>query len=163
MLKLNLNQNADNPIWKHELVTITIPANQTPNRINFPDVQNLRDVHLSRIEIYSDKILPKNITGNAVVTETEIQKCFLTMQLYNGVEFAHQIPIQRFYNWQTAGAFQKLPNFIGQKVNYPKSYIEFVGLTSAAFDRDFVFCIYYAAPLEREKNDMKYEFKKKMQ
>lgn len=164
MLKINQSNIAINPIWRHEWVTITIPANQKPSRINFPDIQNLRNVHLCTIITFSNEEIPQNLGGTATVKAAIIQSTWLTLQKYNGEEFVHQAPLSRFWSWFASFSnFQAPADFIGQKVNWPKSYIELEALGVEAVDRNFLFSIYYMSDAQLELQSAKYEFKENMQ
>jgi hypothetical protein len=165
MYKLNPNFNQSNPYWNTEYVVVTIPAGQTPSRINFPDVQNIRNVHLSKLITYTDQEIPVSIGGIPTVAFSVIVRAFLTLQLYNGVEKIHQLPMIEILNGLANGIPTVFENsFVGQKVNWPKSYIELEGIVvDPANDRNFVFCVQYAKTEEEESRDAGYEFKKNMQ
>jgi hypothetical protein len=166
MFNVNINENADNPVWKHEFVYLTIPAGSTVNRINFPDVQNIRNVHLVNLETYTSETLGVNPNGVKVITEKEMSTMYLTLQLYNGKEFVHQMPLQRVRPQQgysdNSAYFLPTKNWIGQKVNWPKSYIDFVNPTISEDARVIVFSVWYADVKSIEANDQNYEFKSNM-
>lgn len=159
MFRINPNNNSFNPNWKHELVEIIIPADQKPKRINFPDLQNLRNVHITALKTYTNENFKNTLNGTEVITLDNLQNCWLTLQLYNGKEFIHQEPLRNYWAYQ----FQAIQeDFIGQKVNYPKSYIEILDIPTSNVDRAIVISIYYAEVIEIEKRDLEFEFKKDM-
>ena len=166
MFNVNINENAENPVWKHEFVYITIPSGSAPSRVNFPDVQNIRNVHLVNLETYTKDTLPVNPNNTELITEKDMSTMYLTLQLYNGKEFVHQVPLQRVRIQQGVNSnspyYMPTKNWIGQKVNWPKSYIDIIGLSSAEADRVIVFSVWYADVKSIEANDQNYEFKSNM-
>lgn len=166
MFNVNINENADNPVWKHEFVYLTIPAGSTVNRINFPDVQNIRNVHLVNLETYSDDTLPVNPNNVALISNKDMSTMYLTLQLYNGKEFVHQMPLQRIKPQQhvtpDTGYFLPTKNWIGQKVNWPKSYVDIIQPIVSETARVIVFSVWYADVKSIEANDQNYEFKSNM-
>lgn len=116
-------------LCKSENIIINIPAGSTLTRYYFPDLPNLRNVHLWSFEAYCQEILPVSWQNVRTPGLTIIQQSFLTLQTYNGKEAIHQLPLINLLNMSTP-AFTEFPSlFTGQKINYPKSYID---LASAA-------------------------------
>ena len=143
-------------IVKHELVEVFIPANSTATRFLLPDLQNLRNVNLWGIQMYYDKIVPISILSNRnVIKKATLQRSFLTLENYAGRQFLKQSPIVLFQtienNLADTGAGnddssiqeKDFKNFVGQKTNYPKSYIDIVAPTGSEKDEVFLFSIYY--------------------
>ena len=149
-------QNVVYPIVKHEFAQINVPKGATNNRFYFPELPNLRDVHLLNLEIPSVDYLPKTPDNKANINNALFQTTFLTLVSYDGKEFCHQIPIQHLI-YQSAsgtGIDTLLKQFSGQKVNWTKSYVEFADntLISAVAEEAVIFSIYYA---ETRKIDAK--------
>lgn len=119
-------------LYKHELVEVIIPAGSTLSKYYLPDLPNLRNVHLWNIEVFSSDEIPKSIiSGNAVISPSLMKSAFLTLQSYNGKNFVYQRPFPLFKYIQNIFAIaansltEFYPrSFVGQKVNYPKSYVE---------------------------------------
>jgi len=162
------NFNMRNKVFKHELVEVVIPANQSPNQINFPDLPNLRWVHLWNITAYFEVNFKGSISGRNMVDSSLFKSSYMTLQLYNGKQFLNQCPIQNFADMfltdiATGEIFVdwNSKEFKGQRVNWPKSYLSVTGLGPDAEDRSFVFSIWYSDPAEIEKQDAEYEFSKK--
>ena len=124
---------------KSELIEIIIPKGSTTSKFQLPDIPNLRNVHLTNIEIYTEHIIPKSIlSGNALISEALMKSCFLTLQAYNGKNFMWQKPFFAFVNmFDGVSFFTWFPTmFVGQKVNYPKSYFEIADIALIPADVD---------------------------
>jgi hypothetical protein len=52
-------------------------------------------------------------------------------------------------------------SFVGQKVNYPKSYIEFTTAPATAVDTVFLMSVYYSLPETEERKESGYSFSRK--
>jgi len=148
-------------IVRHELVEIIIPANSTLSRFSFPDIPNLRDSRIWGLQVYNTNQVTKSvISQNTLVSETLVQKsCFITLVNYGGKEFLKQAPALIFNtlkNDVSTSANQHeedFKNFVGQKVNYPKSYIEFTATASTGSDTSFLVSVYYSYSKEEEQKD----------
>jgi len=151
-------------IIRHEFVSINIPANSTLTRFNIPDLPNLRNVHLFGLQIYHDKLLTKDIiSGNPTVNAGAVlYTSFITLVNYGGKEFLKQAPAEMFQTLVTPGSVLQTEwdtkSFVGQKVNYPKSFVEFTAPPAVLVDTAYVFSVYYSLPFEEEKRDSGYSF-----
>lgn len=114
-------------IIKHELIEITIPAGNTSTRIMIPDQPNLRNAFVTGIETYSADNMPLSpISSEALVSETDLKKIFLTLVDNAGVEFVHIAPAKIYKTIQdtaNANIERDFKALNGQFVNWPKSYI----------------------------------------
>jgi hypothetical protein len=112
---------------KEELIEIAIPPN-TPatvkSKIQFPDNQNLRFTHLLGMEVFHFADFPTSIvTKSTTISLAVLKSIFITLQAYNGKNFVWQDPaITYHFNATINESFASV--FAGQKLNYPKSYIE---------------------------------------
>lgn len=153
----------DTDLWKiakHEYVEIELVVGQVTNRINLPDLKNLRNVHLRGLSFYTDQNFINGITNIPVLPITVLNEAWLTLQLYNGKEFTHQIPLQALY--QVGGAINfNYQNFLLQRVNWPKSYIDFNVTPVITENRVIPFSIYYNDKASIEVQDGTYGFRKK--
>jgi hypothetical protein len=154
------------PIIQHEIVEVVVPADSPLTRIQFPDIQNLRDSNLIGIEFYQGvykyqdnvpntvggadaEIVKYSPTGRDLCPEIVANSAYLTLQAYNGVEFLHQSPLKthRYVNnfsgnpGSTSEIYQK--QFSQQKVNWPKCYIERFDKEIIKFEFSFLFSVYY--------------------
>ena len=154
-------------IIRHELVSVAIPANSTLSRFNIPDLPNLRNVHTFGIQVYTQEIVTKDIISqNPVVNPVSVlNQSFFTLVNYGGKEFLKQAPAAIFQtivkNLQIENKNQYEQDFkqlVGQKINYPKSFIEFSAPPSTSVDTAYIFSVYYSLPMEEEKRDSGYSF-----
>jgi hypothetical protein len=154
-------------IIRHELVSVAIPANSTLSRFNIPDLPNLRNVHTFGIQVYTEEITTRDIISqNPVVNSIAVLKnSFITLVNYGGKEFLKQAPATIFQtivlNLDRENKSQYEQDFkqlIGQKINYPKSFIEFSTPPATGVDTAYIFSVYYSLPMEDEKRDSGYSF-----
>ena len=150
------------PIVKHEFVEIQIPASTTQTRLYFPELPNLRNVHLFNIEVTQAGVLPFTPSNLAVINVNLFMNTFLTLVDYTGKEFVHQIPLtylQYIVNPAATHYEQLVKQFCGQRVNWTKSYIEFSSNTNVAATLEAcIFSVYYADPKGAEMRDRKVNF-----
>lgn len=157
-------------IIRHELVSVAIPANSTLTRFVIPDLPNLREVLTFGIQVYnSDQVRLDIISGNPVLPASVVlNTSFLTFVNYGGKEFIKQAPAQMFNTLQSLGVAapsntyteQNTKTLIGQKISFPKSFIEFSSPPAAANDQAFIFSVYYSLPLLQERRDSGFSFSK---
>lgn len=153
-------------IIRHELVSVNIPANSTLSRFTIPDLPNLRNVHTFGIQVYSSFQVAKDIISqNAVVDPQAVfQNSFITLVNYGGKEFLKQAPATMFQTIVENGIADKsqyeqdFKSLIGQKINYPKSFIEFTVPPAIATDTAYIFSVYYSLPMDEEKRESGYSF-----
>lgn len=150
------------PIIKHEFVEIQIPANTTQTRLYFPELPNLRNVHLLNIEVTQAAVIPFTPSNIPLINTALFMNTFLTLVDYGGKEFVHQIPLtylQYIVNPATTHWENLVKQFCGQRVNWTKSYIEFSSNTNvAATLQAAIFSVYYADVKSVEARDRKLNF-----
>jgi len=154
-------------IIRHELVEITIPAGSTLTRFNFPDLPNLRNVLLFGYQVYTvNSVTASIISGNAVLPHTQVlHNSYSTFVNYGGKEFLKQAPNIMFstlnQNLNTGTNWNETDTkaFVGQRVNWPSSYLQF---TTAPADptvtKVFLCSIYYSLPPAQEQLESGYTF-----
>jgi hypothetical protein len=154
-------------IIRHELVEITIPAGSTLTRFNFPDLPNLRNVLLFGYQVYTvNAVTASIISGNAVLPHTQVlHNSYSTFVNYGGKEFLKQAPNIMFstlnQNLNTGTNWNETDTkaFVGQRVNWPSSYLQF---TTAPADptvtKVFLCSIYYSLPPAQEQLESGYTF-----
>jgi len=156
-------------IIRHELVNVLIPAGSTQTRFLIPDLPNLRNVHLFGLQVYTTEQVTRDInTQNLVLPHTAVlHNSFITFVNYGGKEFLKQAPSIMFntisanLNTSTNWFENNTKSFVGQKVNYPKSYIEFTSQPSSGVDQVFLMSVYYSLPEAEERKESGYSFSKK--
>lgn len=162
--------NSDLKVPKHELVTVTIPAGATKTQWNFPDLPNLRKVHLVSLEVWKFEAIEKTPDGTAVATIADLKKIFLTLEDYSGRQFLKDCPIRTFEYFVTSdggGAVHPISNesykktFNKQRVNYPKSYINLANGFVPAAEFAVTLSVYYIDPAEIEAKERAATFEKR--
>ena len=160
-------------IIRHELVSITIPANTTSRRFNFPDIPNLRNSHIWGFQVYKLSEIPTDIQTQLKngFDLTNLASCFITFVNYSGKEYLKQAPAYMFQSLVSLGLGDKGANiweydtksFVGQKNNYPKSYIELTpDFVTLDVDTVFLCSVYYSLPLNEEEKESGYSFAKRV-
>jgi len=156
-------------IIRHEWVEIVVPANSTLTRFNFPDLPNLRNVLLLGVKAYTINMLPISINNQLqMVSHTALlEKTYITLVNYGGKEFLKQAPAQMFnttsFNLNTSTNFLETypKDFVGQRVNWPKSYVQTTGAIGIGADTTYAFSVFYSMPLAQEKQEDSYSFANK--
>lgn len=124
------------PNPRSKRLTIDLPVNSTypGNKIQFPDVPELRsdsdkDVCLWSFQTYHDTIVPNTFNGNPVATFAQLQNAVLTLYVI-GVEQQFNIPLPRLINMQSNDSsdtswFSREPfNFSPLRVDWTKSVVQ---------------------------------------
>jgi hypothetical protein len=144
-------------VVKHELIEVIVPAGATATRFNLPDAQNLRNVQTWGIQIYYDLLVPFSIiNGNPTITKADSLLSFLTLENYAGRQFDKQSPINKYqtieHNLSEVALIpstiqeKDFKSFVGQKINFPKSYIDTVTPIAnpvGGLNKVFLLSIYY--------------------
>jgi hypothetical protein len=153
-------------IIRHELVDINISANSSLTRYQFPDIPNLRNSMIWGLQIYNiDELAKSPISQQTLLSSNKVlNTSFVTLVNYGGKEFLKQAPsvlfnTLSFNNTASNNYFESdIKSFVGQKVNYPKSFIEFTTSPSSSTNLSFLISIYYSLPIEEEKKESGYSF-----
>jgi len=143
-------------VVKHELIEIIVPAGSTATRFQLPDAQNLRNVQTWGIQYYYEDIVPNSIiSGLATQSKGNSLISFLTLENYAGRQFDKQSPILKYQTIENNlstfdGTFpnsiqeKDFKNFVGQKINFPKSYIDVVNpIADETKNTVFLLSVYY--------------------
>ena len=153
-------------IIRHELVSVAIPAGSTQTRFVLPDLPNLRNVLTFGIQVYTvNQVARDIISGEAVLDHTAVlHNSFLTFVNYGGKEFLKQAPSIMFNtinnnatastNWNE----QDFKSLIGQRINFPKSMIEFTTPPATGVNTVFLMSVFYSLPILEEQKDSGYSF-----
>ena len=151
------------------MVTVNIPANSTLTRFVLPDLSNLRNVLTFGIQVYTvNQVFLDIISRNPVCSHTVVlHQSFLTLVNYGGKEFLKQAPAIMFNtlndnaststNWNE----QDFKSLCGQRINYPKSYVEFSAPPATTVDTAYIFSVYYSLPVLEEQKESGYSFSNK--
>jgi hypothetical protein len=151
-------------IIRHEIVEITIPANATSTRFLLGDYPNLRNVHLWGVQVYAQDVNGKLGINTLlpIIDYAKVKLGYLTLVNYGGKEFSKQVPLINYFTYHGDTTVQPFEtdhkNYTGQKVNYPKSYIEFSQVASETQDTCIMLSVYYSLPLAEEELEQKLSF-----
>jgi len=147
---------ADVKVYKHELVQVVIPSGTSKTQFYLPDLPNLRNVHLIGIELLPHAVMTQTPDGVPSNEPTGIVNSFLNLEGYNGKIFFKDYPLGGLMFTAYAGTstpveqFKKV--FSGQKCNWPKCYITYLGGAPAATFA-FTLMVYYRDAKAIEKQD----------
>lgn len=141
---------------KHESLFVVIPAGFTGGQINFPDDQYIRNKKLMALEVIPSiseggigipqMLYPDN---HLIADRFLLTNCYITMESYAGVQFVRKKPVLSFMNFEGVGINASFfgvstpPNFIGQRVNWPKSFIEFPTMVATAVEQYALFDVFF--------------------
>ena len=136
-----------------ESIFIVIPAGFTGGaQVNFPDDQYLRNKKLMAIEVVPDLgvfgVAMQYPTGQIVAGLNFLKDAWLTLESYAANQFVRKKEVLGFMNFGlplVAAPFSvsTQPDFVGQKVNWPNSYIEFPVIPATATETIVVFNVYF--------------------
>ena len=122
-----INDNGDTFFARTELVTLPVVGGAGNSQINFPDDAKLRNACLWQIEVWEAGQIDKCFDQNAPVGAALMRASWLTLVTYAGEQIIYREPLQSFCNILAGSANlnnQSKKGFIGQRINWPKSYIE---------------------------------------
>lgn len=121
-------------------------------QIFFPDNQYIRNKKLMNIILNVDQnfgagagLNQKYVDGKAIIDAQFAAQIYLTLESYAGVQFIRKKPINLFNplgQVATGNTLQFFTEMIGQKVNWPKCYIEIAnGIAATRADQYCLFDI----------------------
>lgn len=158
-------------IIKTEMLEIIVPKNSAGSpktKILLPDNQNLRYSHLFNIKAYNVTDIPVSPNSVPLVSPNLLQNSFLSLQGYNGKIFCSKKPLCTlktssrtvFSNGNLEYHEGQPVNFTGQKVNWPKSYIEISNAAgiSAVQNEVYLLKVYYSSLNDKEMKDREANF-----
>lgn len=156
-------------IIRHEWIELPVLAGSTLTRFNFPDLPNLRNVLLFGIKCYTTDMLQLSINNQLpLLSHTNVlQKSYITLVNYGGKEFLKQAPLQMFnstsFDLNTSTNFYETysKEFAGQRVNWPKSYIQLTTSAGNLTDQTYALSVFYSMPPAVERAEDNYSFANK--
>lgn len=159
-------------IIKTESQPILIPAGTAGGtQIQFPDNQYIRNKKLMAI-VLTPSFFPLTgvphfyVDGKVISSVDILQNIYLTLESYSGVQYLRKKPIVELMPYNAIGGVGNIAtqeNFIGQKTNFPKCYIELAnGIAPIANDQYVLFDIHFTElTVEKLKTELGTEFKNK--
>ena len=164
-----MDNNNSQKIIRHEWIEIPVLAGSTLTRFNFPDLPNLRNVLLFGLKCYDRNQLDASINNQLpLLTHTNVlQKSYITLVNYGGKEFLKQAPLQMFnttsFDLNASTNFYETyaKYFAGQRVNWPKSYIQLTTGAGNVVDETYALSVFYSMPpaIERAEDDFSFRNK----
>lgn len=156
-------------IIRHEWVELPVLAGSTLTRFNFPDLPNLRNVLLFGIKCYTIDMLQLSINNQLPLLDRTnvLLKSYITLVNYGGKEFLKQAPLQIFnstsfdLNTSTNLYETYAKDFAGQRVNWPKSYIQLTTAAGIVTDQTYALSVFYSMPPAIENAEDNYSFRNK--
>lgn len=128
-----------NPVDKHYLVEINIPAPAAGQRIYIGDIPQLRDVLTTEVESYISTILSVSPTQQSVVSQAGASNIVVTLTEAS-TEDVYQIPYNSLSKSLNGGFITEIKN---KKFNLNKSYITLFGVTGIIAGQSVVLSFYY--------------------
>lgn len=128
---------------KFEFVEVIVPAGVTATRFNFPDLPKLRYTALMAMESYTASDITATPTGNTPISVADMQNGFLVLYADERQDL-YRIPLitlHRVQNNANDPFVRSLFEFVGQKVTWDKSYVEFA--TAPTGQVSIPFAVYY--------------------
>jgi hypothetical protein len=117
---------------KTESQPIYIPAGFTGGQVYFPDNQYIRNKKLMAMEVTPDLnslfgLAPMQyVDGTELAGRQLIQNSYLTLESYTGVQYVRKKCVISLEPYLEQGIGNVIPpEFIGQRTNWPKCFIEF--------------------------------------
>jgi len=116
----------ENLLTRFEAVEVPVPAGSGLTRFFFPDLPNLRNARIRRIDCYTaGSIAATPLTGSTPVTTADLRKSTIT--LYVGdLQLVYNMPLLTFNNSVNSSAdpYINIPiNVNGLTISWTKSYI----------------------------------------
>ena len=111
---------------------------------------------------YIDRIMAVNFPSTPPYTLNNLVDELLKKEFDSFRKQQKPHPIFNTINFNlnvSTNAFETdIKSFVGQKVNYPKSYIEFTASPSGLANLSYLVSVYYSLPIEEEKKESGYSF-----
>lgn len=148
--KINAMGFTTRKLIKTESQPLYVPAGFTGGQIYFPDNQYIRDKKLMAIEVTSDLnqlfgLPPQQYVDGTPLTSFQFNNnCWLTLESYAGVQYVRKKLITSFQPYLLQGVGNVIPpQFIGQRTNFPKCYIEVPNIPATLVKQVIILDIYF--------------------
>ncbi len=112
---------------KTESLPLLLPVGFSGQQIFFDDDQYIRNKKLMSLTVTPGTFGQKYVDNKPIVQYDVIPFAFLTLESYSGTQFVRRKPLLELVNMASAANAKQdfYYEFIGQRVNWPKSYVEF--------------------------------------
>lgn len=136
---------------KTESQPVLIPAGFTGGQVYFPDNQYIRNKKLLAVELVTNLLefisvggQTKYIDGKDIANYELCANGYLTLESYAGVQYLRKKTIISFSPFLQVSQGNAIPpNFIGQRTNWPKCYVEFPTIAATTKDQYILFDIFF--------------------
>lgn len=136
-----------NLLLKRSVALIAPIQNVSSTRVNFTDVQLLRNKKWTGLMAYSiDEVSTANQQGVANVPLTAFESAYITLQNTKGDQIIQQMPITQFNTERNGGILRELDL---EDIDVPSSYIEVFNLAGLATTQAFVFSVQWEFPVKQ--------------
>lgn len=131
---------------RFEAVEVAIPTGSTNTRFYFPDLPNLRNAMIERLQLYTPgAITASPNTGSTLTTEADLKKSFIT--LYSGdLQLIYNAPLLTFnsiVSSATPNPYSNMaPDIDDMVISWTKSYIS-LSTAAATTNVVYAFGVYY--------------------
>jgi hypothetical protein len=139
-------------VIKSQLIELIFPANSTATKFQFQDQPYLRNKQITGIEFFNDNDMDASPTGNAIATNGQMQKTYLTLYLndpgnpQNVGEWIQNVPasiLHRVQNNSNDPFVRKAYDLVGQVIYWEKCFLTFSSPLGNAANVSFLFNIYF--------------------
>lgn len=137
------------PTKRSESVELVIPALATNNRINFPDIPQLRadvekEIWVRSLRVYCAEDMPVDFNGVPLLTFAQLQQGTLTLYV-EGEESIFRKPLIDLHNVQgsTNGSTFEVREFDNLLIDWTKSYLLFPVALANAVQQAFIMDVAY--------------------
>jgi hypothetical protein len=139
-------------VYKSQLIELVVPANSGARRFQFQDQPYLRGKKITSIEILNSGDVNASPTGNAVITDTQMQKSYLTLYLddvnnrQNVGEWIQLVPfsiLHRIQNSSTNPFVRQMFDLQSQVVYWEKCYINVSSSLGNTTDISYLIQVYF--------------------
>jgi len=139
-------------VYKSQLIELVVPANSGARRFQFQDQPYLRGKKITSIEILNAGDVNASPTGNAVITDTQMQKSYLTLYLddvnnrQNVGEWIQLVPfsiLHRIQNSSTNPFVRQMFDLQSQVVYWEKCYINVSSSLGNTTDISYLIQVYF--------------------
>lgn len=129
---------------KSESLPLLLPQGFNGQQLFFPDDQYIRDKKIMSLFLTPGVFGQTYTDGKRIAQYDVIPFAYLTLESYSGVQFVRKKPLIQFINYNNFGPeAANFFNFIGQRVNWPKSYVEFGVGVPAVTDQYLLFDVQF--------------------
>lgn len=139
-------------VYKSQLIELVVPANSGARRFQFQDQPYLRGKQITAIEILNANDVNASPTGNAVISNTQMQKSYLTLYLDDATnrknvgEWIQLVPFAILHRVQTTANdpfVRQMYELQNQVIYWEKCYINVSSALGNVADVSYLIQVYF--------------------